>query len=150
MPETPADLANHDCVAYRHVSSGAIFQWEFHYPGPRGHAFAVEPHGTLTTNDDDSMIRAALQGAGLVQHLDIAVRRPLADGSLVRVLQPWSKPFVGFYLHVPSRDRMPGKVRALMGFLVEKRGELEAAAKQGQAERAASGASRRRRPPRSA
>lgn len=127
MPETPADLATHDCVAYRHTSSGAVFRWEFSSPEPGGHAFVVEPQGSLITNDDDSMIRAALQGAALVQHVDIAVRQPLQDGSLVRVLQPWCKPFAGFYLYVPTREQMPRKVRAFTDFLIEKRVALEAA-----------------------
>lgn len=84
----------------------------------------MQPQGRLVTNDDDSMIRAAVQGAGLVQHIDLAVRRQLADGSLRRVLQDWCPPFAGFYLYVPSRVRMPPKVRALMDFLIEKRGAL--------------------------
>jgi len=123
-PTTPADLAKHDCVSYRHSSSGAIFRWEFTSPEPNGHAFVVEPHGHLVTNDDDSMTRAALQGAGLVQHLDIAVARHVAAGSLVRVLRDWCKPFAGFYLYVPSREQLAAKVRALMEFLREKRNLL--------------------------
>lgn len=125
IPATPADLERHDCVSYRHTSSGAIFRWEFTAPGADGHSFVVEPQGTLVTNDDDSMTRAALQGAGLVQHVDIAVRQPLADGSLVRVLREWCKPFAGFYLYVPAREQMPPRVRAFMDFLVEKRGQPE-------------------------
>jgi DNA-binding transcriptional LysR family regulator len=128
VPASPADLAKHDCVAYRHTSSGAIFRWEFSSPGANGHSFVVEPHGTLVINDDDSMIRAALQGAGRVQHVDIAVRRQLSDGSLVRVLREWRRPFAGFYLYVPSRDRMPPKVRAFTDFLIEKRSLPEVAA----------------------
>nr|WP_279607930.1 LysR substrate-binding domain-containing protein [Paraburkholderia phenazinium] len=131
VPATPADLAEHDCVAYRHTSSGAVYRWEFNSPGPNGHAFEVEPQGTLITNDDESMTRAALQGAGLIHHFEIAVRRQLSDGSLVRVLQPWCKPFAGFYLYIPSRDRMPPKVRAFTDFLVEKRSLLEAGGKLG-------------------
>jgi DNA-binding transcriptional LysR family regulator len=104
--------------------SGAIFQWEFNTPDAHGTTFRVEPQGSLITNDDDTMIRAALQGAGMVQHLDIAVRTPLADGSLIRVLQSWCKPFAGFYLYVPSREHMPPKVRALMDFMIEKREPL--------------------------
>lgn len=49
------------------------------------------------------------------------MRQYLNDGSLVRVLAPWCPPFPGFYLYVPSRAQMPAKIRALMGFLVEKR-----------------------------
>lgn len=131
IPKTPADLINHDCVAYRHASSGAIFQWEFNNPESDGHALKVTPQGTLITNDDDSMIRAAVQGAGIIQHIDIAVRQQLADGSLKRVLQKWCKPFAGFYLYIPVRDQMPPKVRALMDFLIEKRRLLEVGKKLG-------------------
>lgn len=120
-PSTPTDLPRHNCVSYRHTTSGGIFRWEFTTPGGDGHAFVVEPHGALITNDDEAMIRAALQGVGIVQHMDIAVRRHLDEGTLVRVLQDWCKPFPGFYLYAPTRDQMPAKVRALMDFLVEKR-----------------------------
>ena len=132
VPKSPADLSQHDCVAYRHTSSGAIFRWEFTSPTQRGHDFVVEPQGSLTTNDDDSMVRMALQGAGLVQHVDIAVRAQVEDGSLQRVLRPWCKPFAGFYLYVPSRAQMPLKVRALMDFLVEKKRGLQRPSKAAQ------------------
>lgn len=66
------------------------------------------------------MIRAALQGVGLVQHLELALRPYLLDESLVRVLQPWCTPFPGLYLYAPTRDKMPTKVRALIDFLVRR------------------------------
>jgi len=58
---------------------------------------------------------------GLIQHLDLAVQQHLNEGTLVRVLQPWCKPFPGFYLYLPSREQMPSKVRALLDFLIGKR-----------------------------
>ncbi|MFJ4374771.1 LysR substrate-binding domain-containing protein [Pseudomonas japonica] len=127
-PTTPADLVQHNCLGYRNATSGSIYQWEFSSPDSEGHSFVFEPQGSLITNDDDGMIRAALQGVGLLQHMDLALREPLLAGSLQRVLQRWSKPFPGFYLYVPTRDQMPAKVRALLNFLVEKR-ELQAARK---------------------
>jgi DNA-binding transcriptional LysR family regulator len=93
----------------------------FTSPEVEGHDLALEPKGNFVSNDDDETIQAALQGIGLVQHMDFSVRKYLDDGSLVRVLQNWCKPFPGFYLYVPSREQMPSKVRALMDFLVEKR-----------------------------
>lgn len=126
-PAAPEDLERHDCVRFRHTGSGAIHQWEFTAPGEAGRDFTVEPQGSYTTNDDDSMIRMALQGGGLIQHLDLAVRPYLDDGRLVRVLRPWCPPFSGFYLYVPSREQMPPRVRALMDFLIEKRDAARAA-----------------------
>lgn len=125
-PASPADLVRHNCLSYRHTFSNTIFQWEFSLPDIDDHSFAVQPQGSLTTNDDDGMVRAALQGIGLVQHMNLALCEHLNDGSLVPVLQDWSKPFPGFYLYAPSRDQMPAKVRALIDFLVEKREILAA------------------------
>lgn len=119
VPSTPADLAQHHCLRFR-MPGGAILPWEFTSPED-GHFFNVEPSGGITTNDDDSMIRCALQNVGLVQHIDIAVREQLKSGELVRVLEQWCKPFAGFYIYAPTRAQMPAKVRALIDFLVEKR-----------------------------
>jgi DNA-binding transcriptional LysR family regulator len=121
VPNTPADLMQHNCLAYRFTSSGTIDRWSFTSPDTEARTVVVEPKGNAVFNDDDSMLRAALQGVGLVQHLDLGVRRHVADGSLVRVLAPWCPPFPGFYLYVPSRAQMPAKIRALMDFLVEQR-----------------------------
>ncbi|MFD1710874.1 LysR substrate-binding domain-containing protein [Ottowia flava] len=66
-------------------------------------------------------VAAALPPFGLVQHLDLAVQRYIAEGSLVRVLDKWCPPTAGFYLYIPTREQMPRKLRALMDFLVAKR-----------------------------
>lgn len=143
-PRSPRELVKHNCLRYRHTSSGAIYRWEFSSPGREGHDFVVEPQGNFTSNDDEDMIRAALQGIGLMQHMELAVREHLAEGMLVRVLARWCRPFAGFYLYVPSRRRMPAKVRALVDFLVEKR-EAAAAVRAPRNAIASSRADRRRR-----
>ncbi|MBX3232632.1 MAG: LysR family transcriptional regulator [Labilithrix sp.] len=121
-PSKPTDLAQHNCIAYRRNSGGSVFAWEFTDVRTK-RELTVEPRGNLITNDDEGMLRAALQGLGLIQHIDFVVRRHLDEGRLERVLKPWCAPFPGFYLYVPSRE-MPSKVRALRDFLVEKRGGL--------------------------
>ncbi|MBP2839303.1 LysR family transcriptional regulator [Pseudomonas sp. PNP] len=123
-PQKPAELVQHNCLSYRNATSGSIYHWEFVSAEGDGHDFVFEPKGSLTTNDDEGMIRAALQGVGLIQHMDIALREHCAAGSLQRVLQDWSKPFPGFYLYVPTREQMPAKVRAFLNFLVEKRQQM--------------------------
>ncbi|WP_027818451.1 LysR family transcriptional regulator [Paraburkholderia bannensis] len=124
-PETPADLMRHNCLSYRFTSSGTIDRWSFTTPGTEAQTVVYEPQGNAIFNDDDSMLRAAIQGVGLVQHIDLCVRHHLANGSLVRVLKPWCRPFPGFYLYIPSRAQIPAKTRALMDFLVTQREQLE-------------------------
>ncbi|MFD1559461.1 LysR family transcriptional regulator [Paraburkholderia silviterrae] len=125
MPETPADLMRHNCLSYRFTSSGTIDRWSFTTPGTEAQTVVYEPQGNAIFNDDDSMLRAAVQGVGLVQHIDLCVRHHLSSGSLIRVLEPWCRPFPGFHLYIPSRSQMPAKTRALMDFLIVQREQLE-------------------------
>lgn len=125
VPETPADLMRHNCLAYRFTSSGTIDRWSFTSPDAEGREMVFDPQGNAIFNDDESMLRAALQGVGLVQHIDLCVRQHLADGSLLRVLRTWCRPFPGFFLYVPSRAQMPAKTRALMEFMIEQRKQLD-------------------------
>ncbi len=121
VPTTPDNLAQHNCINYRRSRSGAIREWDFNTPGKKGRHFTQSVAGNLITSDDQHMMRAAVQGIGLIQHLDIAVQEYLADGRLVRVLRNWSHHHEGFYLYSPSREQMPSKVSALRDFLIEKR-----------------------------
>lgn len=124
LPETPADLMRHNCLAYRFTSSGTIDRWSFTSADAEGRTVVFEPRGNAVFNDDENMLNAAVQGVGLIKYLDLCVRQHLADGRLVRVLAPWCRPFPGFYLYVPSRAQMPAKIRALMDFLIERREHL--------------------------
>lgn len=121
LPETPAELMRHNCLAYRFTSSGTIDRWSFTSPDAEGRTVLFEPKGNAVFNDDENMLNAAVQGVGLIKYLDICVRQHLSDGRLVRVLVQWCRPFPGFYLYVPSRAQMPAKIRALMDFMIEKR-----------------------------
>lgn len=124
LPATPDELLQHNCLAYRFTSSGNIDRWTFTSPDAEARTLLFEPQGNAVFNDDDSMLRAALQGVGLIKHLDLCVRDHLQDGSLVRVLQPWCKPFPGFFLYVASRAQMPAKLRVLIDFLISQREQL--------------------------
>jgi DNA-binding transcriptional LysR family regulator len=124
VPKVPGDLAKHDCINYRFSGTGAVHDWDFAEPGRNGRHFTQAVKGILTINDDQSMTRAALQGLGLIQIVDIAVQSELAEGRLVQVLRDWTHKHAAFYVYSPSRDHMPAKVRALIDFLVEKREEI--------------------------
>ena len=124
IPETPADLVRHNCLAYRFTSSGALDKWSFTSPEADEDTVELVPQGSAVFNDDDSMLRGALQGIGLVQHIDLYVHPYLKEGSLMRVLAPWCRPIPGFFLYVPCRTHMPAKTRALVDFLIERRERL--------------------------
>ncbi len=123
-PETPNDLERHNCLAYRFTSSGTLDHWSLTSPDVDKHTVIFEPKGNAVFNDDYSMLQAAIQGVGLIKHIDLWVLKYLEEGKLERVFVDWCKPFPGFYLYIPSRENMPKKIRVLMDFLIEKRAEL--------------------------
>ncbi|EJT3521379.1 LysR family transcriptional regulator [Vibrio parahaemolyticus] len=123
-PETQNDLEHHNCLAYRFTSSGTLDHWSLTSPDVDKHTVIFEPKGNAVFNDDYSMLQAAIQGVGLIKHIDLWVLKYLEEGKLERVFVDWCKPFPGFYLYIPSRENMPKKIRVLMDFLIEKRAEL--------------------------
>ncbi|MDQ2187268.1 LysR family transcriptional regulator [Alcaligenaceae bacterium A4P071] len=127
IPKTPADLHAHNCINYRFAKSGTARPWDFIDPGKKKLHFTQSVTGNFTVNDDQSMTRAAVQGLGLMQGLNIALQAELADGRLVRILRTWAYDHAGFHFYSPSRDQMPSKVRALRDFLIEKRENISLA-----------------------
>ena len=122
-PQAPSELEQFNCVGFRPSRGGGLYHWDFVDPAT-GRSFEIAPQGSLITNSDEMMISAAMQGVGLVMHMEIALREPIARGALLRVLETWCPPFDGFDLYLPSREQMPAKLRALVDFLVEKRENL--------------------------
>jgi DNA-binding transcriptional LysR family regulator len=124
-PQTPDDLAAHDCLHYRFATSGGIYRWEFAQPGDPARVFEVDTRSSFVTNDLRTMVRAAEQGVGLLHVVGDYVREQLADGRLVPVLDAWCPSFAGFYLYTASRAQMPLKLRLLIDFLQGKCKERE-------------------------
>lgn len=116
---TPSDLSKHKCIGYRQVTSGKIFRWEFTDPDD-DHDLSFDPESGYVTNDVDTMLQLALQGVGVVMHMDFVVEEYVASGALLEVLKAWCPPFDGFQLYIPARDPFPAKINAVMKFFAAK------------------------------
>ncbi|MDR3428868.1 LysR family transcriptional regulator [Silvimonas sp.] len=110
-PQTPEDLLQHDCLRYRFVTSGRLYNWEFTRDGRE---FEIELDGRLVYNDIYDMIDAARHGLGLVHVTEDVIAAELASGELERVLEPWCTPFAGFFLYYANRTWMPRKLRVFI------------------------------------
>jgi len=99
-PQTPYDLAAHDCINLRLPTLGGLYAWEFEKDGRE---LNVRVDGQLVFNDVPLMLKAAEAGFGLACTLEDYARRQIAEGSLVRVLEDWCPPFPGYHLYYPSR-----------------------------------------------
>jgi DNA-binding transcriptional LysR family regulator len=112
-PETPRDLTTHRCVNFQRRTTG-LYRWEFEKDG---RALSVAVDGSLTVDSADLLLRAALDGVGLIYGFEAHVRPYIEQGLLTRVLEAWCPPFAGYYIYSPSRRQQPPALAALVATL---------------------------------
>lgn len=110
-PREPEDLLSQRCLRYRLSSSGRLSGWKLSR-GRRSAQLGVE--GPLTSNDNDTLVQAALAGLGVVRVLDGLVAEHLQSGRLVQVLPQWVSPLPRLTLYHPSRRQIPPALQALI------------------------------------
>jgi DNA-binding transcriptional LysR family regulator len=112
--EKPDDLKEHNCIRVRTAGRGTL-PWRFVVDGT---PVECEVTGTVITNLDSVLIRAALDGIGLVYEPEFFLEEFIAQGRLVPVLQEWMPPeSEGFFLFYPSRRQNPAPLQAMIDFL---------------------------------
>ena len=99
-PQTPQDLAGHNCINMRMQTAGGFYAWEFEQDGRE---IRVRVDGQLAFNDGDLILDAARSGLGIAYLPDDHVDQDIAKGKLVRVLDRFCPPFRGYHLYYPSR-----------------------------------------------
>ena len=114
VPTHPRDLHRHRCINWRWPSNQSLYRWEFER-GRQKLEIAVD--GPLIVNDFDLAFRGALAGAGIAYGYDSRIEPALAEGSLQRVLKPWSPSFDGLSLYYPSRRQLTAPLQAFIAFL---------------------------------
>ena len=112
-PTSPRDLLNHSCINFRHRGE-SIYKWELD-KGDESVAIAVS--GSLVLDDEDLVMQAALDGAGLALVADNRATPHLAGGALIRVMEDWTPPFPGFFLYYPHRKQQPAALAAVIDTL---------------------------------
>lgn len=114
QPSHPRDVAKLECILFRDPRTGRPYEWEFRRGGE---TVSVEVHGRLTVNDSATAFAACAAGHGVIQPLEIELRRR-GDLDLVQLLPDWADERFPVYVYYPSRRHPPAKVRALVDFLV--------------------------------
>ena len=113
-PQTPHELARHDCIRIR-FGSGALISWRLRL---NRRVVDVPVEGRFIVNDDRMAMQAVLEGAGLLQMPRSSVERELAAKRLVTVLDDFQQPpLAGFFLYYPSRRQIRPALKVLVDFL---------------------------------
>lgn len=117
-PLVPADLTQHDYLRMKapglHPRVLHLFQGT--HPDQR---LDLELEPVIWANHPDTLMRAALDGAGITSTTVNLVASSLASGALVRVLSPWITGQVTLYAALPSRKFMPQRTRVFLDYLTE-------------------------------
>ncbi len=109
------DLADHSAIAYSWWSGGDVWTFE----GPDGAPVSVTTHACLRANSGDTCRAAALADQGVIFQPAFLVGPDLQAGRLVEILPQFRGPALDIHAVYPGRRHVPGKVRAMVDFLVE-------------------------------
>ncbi|MDR5774118.1 MULTISPECIES: LysR family transcriptional regulator [unclassified Caballeronia] len=121
VPKHPHDLAAHDCISSRLISTGQIERWSFR---KNGESLDLVVTGRLILNDSAALVQSALDGIGIAYMINGYIERFIEEGRLVRLLADWSPPLPGYTLYYPDRRHVAPKLRAFIDFLRDERDGL--------------------------
>ncbi|HEX8961987.1 MAG TPA: LysR family transcriptional regulator [Rhodocyclaceae bacterium] len=110
-PRHPADLANHECLAYTGADSQ---RWDFVVDG-QVQGFPVR--GRLQANNGDALLYAAASGFGISCAPSFVCAQAIADGHVKPVLEAFPIPELDVYAVLPGNRMVPHRVRMLVDFL---------------------------------
>lgn len=114
-PATPAELTAHKMLVY----SYSLDPHDLHFTrGDEKAEIAVKP--LLEANDGQIIVRAALDGMGIVVQPKYILDENLCSGRLVPVLDDWDLPRLAINFAFQTRLHLPEKVRLFMQAMIDR------------------------------
>lgn len=117
-PETPMQLMQHDCLRIK-LDGVRSRYWRLFQADDESEEVELDVEPVLWANHTDTLLRAALDGAGITGATVELAAPHLASGALVRVLSPWIVGRYTLYAALPSRKFMPQRTRVFLDYLIE-------------------------------
>ena len=111
-PESVAELARHNCIGYRFLTSGGAYLWDLLDEAGRDVAVAVS--GTAVVTDATYARDLALAGIGVLYSFEPLIRADLAAGALVPLLPRAAIWESGLFAYFPRRAQRAAKLRAFI------------------------------------
>jgi DNA-binding transcriptional LysR family regulator len=110
-PKRIVDLHGHNCIGYRFVGSGGIFEWEL-TDGKK--ITTIKTSGTALVTDATHAIDLALAGVGITYTFEPLARRYIRERRLKWLMPQTAARQGGLYLYYPRRASMAPKLRAFI------------------------------------
>jgi DNA-binding transcriptional LysR family regulator len=126
-PTEPLDLLQHDCLRIKPDMGVRSRQLRL-FRSDRDDEVLLDVRPVLWANHTDTLMRAALDGAGITGTTVELAAPHLASGALVRVLAPWITGRFTLYAALPSRKFLPQRTQVFLDHLTERTRERVAQA----------------------
>jgi len=111
-PKTPADLKNHNCLAYRHMEGGSAI-WRF-TNASRDEEIPIK--GNFIAANGVPLSKAVQAGLGIAMLTDFTMNE-IKDNNIIRILESYSKQVIDIYAVYPTTRKPPLNTRLFIDFL---------------------------------
>lgn len=118
MPETPAQLKNHNFLKYSVIGSSSLKLKDKH-----GKDHTVKPTAKMIANNGDFLKDMAIAGHGIVASPTFISWKAISTGELVPILPEYKLPQPNAYAVYPQTRFVSQRARLLIDFLVERFGD---------------------------
>lgn len=115
-PETPADLAAHDCLVYSSVQGDD--RW--HFGGAPGGQASVPVSGPLRSNNLTALLAGVLSGMGIAILPRYVAQGSIASGEVRELLDAYTLPVQEMHAVFPSPKLVPAKVKNFIAHLQQR------------------------------
>jgi LysR family transcriptional regulator for bpeEF and oprC len=115
VPQTPADLAGHTCLAYRRPRNGRLREWRF---ADEESAHDMPVNGAMTFNSGEALVAAAAAGLGIIQVAEYYAWPLIESGKLVELLPNYKTHGYDISVVFPQPKRVAPKLRVFVDFLI--------------------------------
>lgn len=111
IPKDLSDLPAHNCIGFRLLASGAVYEWDL---AQDGRDVSLPVQGSVRVTDPTFAKDLAVAGVGIAYIFEPLVRAELEHGSLVEVLPEAAIQEPGLFLYFPRRATGARKLAALV------------------------------------
>lgn len=115
-PRTPQDLTAHESLIY---TGSLVQEWQFQ---SSARWISIRPEGRLRSDSGDAILQWAIAGLGIADAPSFLAYDAVESGALEPLLLDYPRPEYGVYIVRPPGSHVPGKVRVLIDWLVERLG----------------------------
>lgn len=109
MPQTPDDLAYHNCLCYSHFAGQS-----WHFTSPHEEKMAVAVKGNFSAGISSLLCDAASADCGIAMVPQQEARHALESGKLVTLLPDYEPGRIGIWGLYLSREHQPAALRLLL------------------------------------